>query len=89
MKKGRKIRKMKKIFIVDGCLEIHPVKISEHEWKKPVFAAEINKQPIIAHPGRWSKFTTYAGFETMPEAEGFRDRIRNSSPPRPVSSYLV
>jgi hypothetical protein len=75
----KKERKMKKIFIVDGMLKINPVKIPEEDWKKglknDVFTAGIDGQPIIAHPRRWSKFSTYAGFATKRAAENFRVRM--------------
>ena len=71
--------KMKKIFIVDGMLEINPVKIPETTWKEGlrngVFTAKIGDQPIIAHPRRWSKFTTYAGFATKRTAENFKIKM--------------
>ena len=65
---------MKEIFVVDGSLEINSVKVPEDEWedKSGVFQAQIGKQPIIVQRGGWSKFTTYAGFETRREAERFK-----------------
>ena len=65
---------MKEIFVVDGSLEINSVEVSEDEWenKRGVFGAQIGKQPIIVQRGGWSKFTTYAGFETRQEAEKFK-----------------
>jgi len=76
MKKGRK---MKKIFIVDGGLEINPVEIPQRDWEKAlkdgVFSAKIGDQPIITHPYRWSQFTTYAGFVTKRAAENFKARM--------------
>jgi len=62
------------IFVVDGSLEIHPVKIAEADWRHPsgVFSAYIGDQSIIVLRGGWNKFTTYGGFKTKEEAENFK-----------------
>ena len=70
---------MRKVFIVDGRLRIHPVNVLLADWKRPsgYFDAMIGNQPIIALRGGWNKVTTYAGFQTRQEAEEFRDVLKD------------
>ena len=64
---------LKEIFVVDGNLAIHSVKVPLPEWedKSGVFPAQLGSQSIIVQRGGWTKFTTYASFETREETEGF------------------
>ena len=71
----QKFGEMKDIFIVDGCLKISPVKIPASVWERKVFSATVNSFPVVVMRGGWSKFTTYAGFETEQEAKDFKKAV--------------
>lgn len=70
------MEKMKRIFVVDGCLKITQVKIPEHYWAHKIFGAKIGKQPIIVSKQGWNKLTTYGGFATEKGAENFKKFVQ-------------
>jgi len=70
------MEEMKRIFVVDGCLKIIPVKIPKSCWERKVFCAEIGKQPIIVQKQGWSKLTTYGGFATREGAQHFKEFVQ-------------
>lgn len=68
----------KEIFVVDGNLEIYPVRVKEEDWEKGgVFGVETDKVPvpIIVCRGGWNKLTTYGGFRNKQEAQDFKDIV--------------
>jgi len=70
------MEEMKRIFVVDGCLKITPVKIPKSDWGKKVFGAKIGNQPIVVQKQSWTKFTTYGGFATKQGAQHFKEFIQ-------------
>lgn len=64
------------VFVVDLGLAIYPAWVAKTDWegRKRVFGGKSKEVPtIIVCRGGWNRLTTYAGFKTEVEANGFKE----------------